>query len=74
MMQQGSRYRVRNCIKAGSKTGTFIMQDNIVNENRIVHCIYDPTNGSMSRGEVFQPGRGPVGDTGAVARFAEGRR
>lgn len=62
--------RVRNNIKVGSKTGTFILQDNIVNVNRFVHYIYDPTNGSMSRGEIFRSGGEYVGDTAAVARFA----
>jgi len=66
--------RVRNNLKIGSVTGTFILQDNIRDVDRFVNFVYDPTNGTVSLGEIFRPGGEPAGDTAAVARFAEGRR
>ncbi len=61
--------RVRNELRIGSVTGTYILQDNIRDLRRFVNFVYDPTNGSVSKGEIFRSGGEASGATYPVARF-----
>lgn len=61
--------RVRNNLRIGSGTGTFLAQENLLNSNRFIHFIYDATNGTISAGEILRSGGSPDGPTGAAARM-----
>ncbi len=40
----------------GSNGGTFLKSDNLFNPDRFVEFIYDPTNGTVSNGEILTSG------------------
>jgi prepilin-type N-terminal cleavage/methylation domain-containing protein len=61
--------RVRNSYKTGPVTGTFVKQDNIGTLGNFVHFVYDPSNGTVSPGEIFLAGGNPTGTGEAAGRF-----
>lgn len=60
--------RERNNITVAGKPGTFILNDNLCQPRRFVHFIYDPTNGTMSPGEILRAGGAPDGPGAAGVR------
>ena len=50
--------RVRNNLDIGSTSGTFIKNDILIEIDHFVHFVYDPTNGTVSSGDLFVYGPG----------------
>jgi type II secretion system protein G len=60
--------RVRNNLKIGGFTGTFISQEAMMSPKILINFVYDPTNGTMSNGEMFLVGGSPMGASAEAAR------
>ena len=60
--------RVRNNLKVGSFAGTFISQEALISPKILTNFIYDPTNGTISNGEMFLVGGSPMGASAEAAK------
>lgn len=60
--------RERNNL-SGTPSGTFLRAANLQDMDNFVHYIYDPTNGTVSNGEIFRSGGQPTGETADVIRM-----
>ena len=65
---------VRDSLTVGGSTGTFVREAVMQDPALFVCYMYDPTNGTVSPGEIFRSGGSPIGDTAAVARFVTGHQ
>ena len=59
----------RNNLKGDGFEGTFVKKTIIQNIHYFVHYVYDPSNGTVSMGELFRAGGSSNGKTADVARF-----
>jgi prepilin-type N-terminal cleavage/methylation domain-containing protein len=62
---------VRNTLEVDGVRGTFTHNEILTRPERLIHYVYDPTNGTMSTGEMLRAGGAPLGATASAARLME---